>query len=281
MNLVSEIVENSKPIDVINEIDSITFKKDYINKQKPLLIKGFAKNWGATRKWSLDFFLNFEEDKDILLLDNNYIQDSHGFKKGSFKDYILKLKEAEKNNGTVKDYLTTLNIFHYFPELKEDLDFSFYEKHTKLNDVSAWIGPSGTISDFHADTANNVYAQIKGRKMFIICSPEFNKNMYPSNKHIYGAIACSVNINNFDHTRFPNFKNTVFNTIILEPGDVLFIPKKWWHYVQALDSSISVSNFGYTKKEMYTLILKERIFQSLHKRGYYKRNNCFCCEEKK
>lgn len=280
MNIVSDLINHSVPIQEIAGIDSRAFKQNYIDEGKPVLLKGYAKNWGATKKWNLDFFLSIEKDESILLLDNNYIQDSHGFKKASFKDYILKLKESENNQENVKEYLTTLNIFHYFPELKEDIDFSFYEKHTTSNVVSAWIGPSGTISDFHADTANNVYAQIKGRKMFIICAPKFNRNMYRSNKHIYGAVACGVNINHFDEKRFPNFKNSVFHTIILEPGDVLFLPKKWWHYVQSLEPSISISNFGYTKKDMFTIALKERIMQSLHKRGYYKPNNCYCCEKK-
>lgn len=280
MNIVSDLINQSAPIQEISGIDAHTFKKNYIDKGTPVLLKGFAKNWEATKKWNLDFFLSIEKDESILLLDKNYIQDSHGFKKASFKDYILKLKEAKNNEDMVKEYLTTLNVFHYFPHLKEDIDFSFYEKHTTFNDISAWIGPLGTVSDFHADTANNVYTQIKGRKMFILCAPKFSNNMYRSNKHIYGAIACGVNINHFDEKRFPKFKKSIFHTVILEPGDVLFIPKKWWHYVQSLEASISISNFGYTKKDLFTTALKERILQSLHKRGYYKPYNCFCCEKK-
>ena len=40
-----------------------------------------------------------------------------------------------------------------------------------------------------------------------------------------------------------------FNTFVflwqvtLDPGDVLFVPKKWWHYVQSLDTSISINTW--------------------------------------
>lgn len=278
MNILEDILSDSKPVEECTSLDSKTFKTNYFNKRKPVLIKGLAKQWGATRKWNFDFLLNLKEDREIQLLSDNFIQDDNRYKKASFKEYIQKLKDAEHTNGRVKDYLTTLDIFEYFPHLKKDIDFSLFEKHTKANTITAWIGPRGTISGFHADTANNMYAQIKGRKMFIICSTESNKNMYPSNKYIYAATASQVDINSFNPEKFPDFMNIAFKVAILEPGDILYLPQKWWHYVQSLDTSISISNFGYTNYEVYTLKLYERIKHSLHKRGYYKAKNCFCCE---
>ena len=86
-----------------------------------------------------------------------------------------------------------------------------------------------------------------------------------------------MHINNFNPEKFPKFQEVEFKSIILEPGDVLYVPQLWWHYVQALETSISISNFGFTTYEVYTLKIMERIKHSLHKRGYYKPKNCFCC----
>lgn len=277
MNILNDILEKSTPIEELTSIDAESFKINYFDKKRPVLIKGLAKGWGATKKWNFDFFLDLKEDKDILLLSENFIQDDNRYKKSSFKNYIQKLKDAEDKKETTKDYLTTLDIFKFFPHLTSDIDFSIFEKQTKTNEVTAWIGPSGTISGFHADTANNMYAQIKGKKMFLLCDTKFNKSMYPSDKHIYEATASQVDINNFDADKFPNFLNNDFIKVILEPGDVMFLPQKWWHYVQSLDTSISISNFGYTTFEAYTLQIFERAKHSLHKRGYYKTKNCFCC----
>lgn len=39
----------------------------------------------------------------------------------------------------------------------------------------------------------------------------------------------------------PDFSEAPFVEAILGPGDMLFIPKKWWHYVRSLTTSISVN----------------------------------------
>lgn len=277
MNIVNEILSKSNPIEELTSIDSESFKKNYFDKKNPVLIKGFAKKWGATKKWDLDFFSNLKFEHDIHLISGDFIQGDNRYNTGVFKSFIKNLKEAEAKNETTKQYLTTLNIFDYLPSLNDDIDFSLFEKFTKINDISAWIGPPGTISGFHRDSGKNMYAQIKGKKMFIICSTKFNKSMYPSSKYMNGAVPSQVDINNFDAEKFPKFKNVEFKSIILEPGDVLYVPQNWWHYVQSLDTSISVSNFGYTKNELYSIKFPEKVLDFLHRRGLYKSKNCFCC----
>ncbi|MEN8790209.1 MAG: cupin-like domain-containing protein, partial [Flavobacteriaceae bacterium] len=169
-----------------------------------------------------------------------------------------------------------MNIFNYFPELKKDTDFSLYASFASLNLKLAWIGPRGTISGLHADNVNNMYAQIQGRKLFIIASRRFNKRMYPSKKYIPGAIGSQVDLNDFDEKKFPKFREVEFSHVILEPGDVLFLPKRWWHYVESLDTSISINNFGYNRSEKYTIALLEHIKDILHRKGWFKPDNCLC-----
>jgi lysine-specific demethylase 8 len=275
MNIVQNILDKSVTVETLDAIDYNSLKNKYINYKKPVVIKGFARNWGATKKWDLDYFLALDEDKDITLLSGNFIQEDNRYSKATFKEYILKLKDAESNDKKVDDYLTTLDIFNYFPKLSGDTDFSIFEKCTAVNDVTAWIGPKGTISGFHNDTGKNLYAQIKGKKMFILASTKYNDYLYPSSKYINGAVASRVNINNFSPEKYPKFMEAEFKSIILEPGDVLYVPSGWWHYVQSLDTSISVSNFGYSRQEVFSL----KVVDFLHRRGFYKSKNCFCCKK--
>jgi hypothetical protein len=270
------IISRSATITKVTNITEDEFKKFYLKKNEPVVLKGFAKDWDATKKWDFDYFLNLKENKSINLSVGDYIQDEGGFAKDTFKEYISKLKRESTNTDKKKTYLTALNIFDYYPELKHDANFSIFSKQHQLNVPLAWIGPSGTISGFHADHVNNMFSQIMGKKLFILASTSENSKMYPSKKYIIGATASRVDLNTIDLGKYPKFEKVKFRSVILEPGDVLFIPKKWWHYVESLDPSISISNFGYSKKELYTIAFFEQLKDVLHRRGYYKSKNCMC-----
>lgn len=44
-----------------------------------------------------------------------------------------------------------------------------------------------------------------------------------------------------DLQRFPKFADAQYTHAVVRPGDVLFIPARCWHFVQALTTSISVN----------------------------------------
>jgi Cupin-like domain len=50
-----------------------------------------------------------------------------------------------------------------------------------------------------------------------------------------------VDIDAPDLEQFPQFADLKHWDCILEPGDMLFIPTEWWHYVKSLTVSFSVS----------------------------------------
>lgn len=50
-----------------------------------------------------------------------------------------------------------------------------------------------------------------------------------------------VDVENPDVVQFPDFLKASYQECVLEPGEVLFIPKQHWHYVRSLELSFSVS----------------------------------------
>ena len=59
-----------------------------------------------------------------------------------------------------------------------------------------------------------------------------------------------VDLRNEDDSRFPRLAKAIKREVILEPGDLLFLPAYWWHEVTTLPvqpNEITVSiNFWYT-----------------------------------
>ncbi len=55
------------------------------------------------------------------------------------------------------------------------------------------------------------------------------------------ATATQVDMDAPNSERFPDFEGLVHADCVLEPGEMLYIPPKWWHYVKSLSVSFSVS----------------------------------------
>ncbi len=89
-----------------------------------------------------------------------------------------------------------------------------------------WMGPVGTVTPVHHDLTNNFMAQVIGRKLVKLISPAHLPLVY-NDFHCYSA----VDLNNIDYARYPLFKHVRIEEVVLEPGDLLFLPVGWWHHV--------------------------------------------------
>lgn len=65
---------------------------------------------------------------------------------------------------------------------------------------------------------------------------------YPERKREWGHFhQAQVDIDNPDFTQFPEYSQATCIDVELTSGDILFIPKLWWHYVRTIENSIAVN----------------------------------------
>jgi lysine-specific demethylase 8 len=122
------------------------------------------------------------------------------------------------------------------PGLEQDFDFVSLAP-PDIKDVILWMGAS-TRSGMHYDYVDNLFAQVHGTKLAILAAPEeaFNLHLFPDS-HTKSQVAPE----HPDLEAHPRFARAKLIQAMLEPGDVLFLPRAWWHYFASSPSSISLA----------------------------------------
>lgn len=83
--------------------------------------------------------------------------------------------------------------------------------------------------------------QVVGRKYVRLVAPAHGAAMYP---HAGGSLHTNtsrVDARTPDAAAFPLYAHAPHAEAVLSAGDMLFIPRGWWHYVLALSASFSTS----------------------------------------
>jgi lysine-specific demethylase 8 len=266
-----------KPLLDLETIDKIShedFLKNYVKKHKPVKITNMMHDWSATKNWSLDYFEKIGQNKEAYISKGNIRQQETKWEFGNFVDYVKQIRhEQEQTDAT---YLSNIPIMKLFPELKNDVDFSMLSDHKIADSMSIWIGPKGTITGFHQDRADNILAQVKGSKVWLIVDNSQSEFMYRSNKFEPGSILSEIDLENFDRDKYPLFQKADVYFVEINEGDMVFNPKNSWHCVYSTDTSISVNCMSYSMYDYIEGKIKSFTKVKLHEMGLYGTKDCVC-----
>lgn len=101
-----------------------------------------------------------------------------------------------------------------------------------------WIGNSAKIAT-HNDPTENVAVVAAGGRRFTLFPPSAEPDLYmgPRYPTPAGAQISMVHVTAPDLGRFPRFANALEVAQVAEllPGDAIFIPRDWYHHVEALE----------------------------------------------
>ncbi len=219
------------------------FKRDYFNPGRPVIMEGAIDHWKARFSWTFEGFRSRFQ---------NTMVEAHRYEQGRYRpDNIQRL--------CLSDYIGKIlaNDWDAFPYYLRD-NWSLFVKHKDLlNDFShpkyffdwfrlipgfmrrpglrIFIGPKGAITNMHTDIWGTHFwmAQLEGRKRWILFSPDQRDFLYKN--------CWQVRPDNPDLERFPLFAKAKGLDCTVGPGDMIFLPSKWVHWVISLDPTISLT----------------------------------------
>lgn len=107
-------------------------------------------------------------------------------------------------------------------------------------DTRAWIGSAGTRSMLHSDLKDNIFCQIWGRKHIVLIPWSQSRAAYPFPENIVNS---RLDLAEPDLERHPRLRGTSLYAGVLEAGDVLYIPRGYWHDIRSLTPSVSLNHW--------------------------------------
>eukprot|EP00949_MAST-11_sp_MAST-11-sp1_P003884 g3884.t1 len=94
------------------------------------------------------------------------------------------------------------------------------------------IGEPGNVTPCHYDEQHNFYAQLCGRKRWVLFSPDQFRSLYPFPVGHPADRQSQVDLYNPDYKTFPNFSSARGLDAELGPGDILHLPAYWFHHIE-------------------------------------------------
>ena len=120
------------------------------------------------------------------------------------------------------------------PRTGDERSFYLVEPEEQMG-IHCRFGMRGVIAENHFDLSRNAIALLAGRRRYILAHPSQCGNMnllprgHPSARH------SAVDWSNPDLEGFPTFASARVNEIVMLPGDVLYLPTNWFHFIVSLD----------------------------------------------
>lgn len=220
------------------------FVSSYLSRNRPVILQGAMDDWPAYKKWDLEYFRQVHGGASVSIQDGrdsdpHYERNQKFFRKEVvFSDFIDRLNETESSNDF---YMTAGNMAQHkesIPKIFADSDsVNIGDGYlTGQTEGSLWIGPKGTVTPLHFDMVNNLFCQIRGSKRVRLV-PSWSLPWVYNDYHVYSDVDAAQP----DFDNHPLFKNATVYDFVVNAGEILFIPIGWWHHLESLEVSISLT----------------------------------------
>lgn len=223
-----------------------TFLDTFYAPARPVVLAGEIAAWPALHRWTPAYLRETVGDAPIeyqggraASADFERYKDDHK-RQMPFDRFVEMIEGDPGNDAYLTAYNSASNAAALAP-LQADvgrLD-KFLAQSAEDPGGMLWIGPAGTFTALHHDLTNNLLVQVVGRKRVILAAATDLPRLY-NDCHVFSRIR-DVSDPELDLREYAKLQGVRFHEVNLMPGEALFIPIGWWHQVEALDLSMSIT----------------------------------------
>lgn len=238
----------------IKAIKKLTYEYGYEQSILPMLYKSkepiLIKIKNFTDKFNLDYFIErFNQQITYSIFENNIQIDERA---GDLTSILNEIKNNKPYRifGICLPLAESSSIESHIPLWKKiPLRPRFFRKDFK---VGYYFGGKGAHTEMHYDRKHscNLHICLSGKKELLLFTQDQSDAIYKvpfiSNSLInFGYPLSQIN------KEFPRLREAEGYRIILEQGDMLFMPRNCWHYTTYMEPSASATYAFYPKKLLH------------------------------
>jgi hypothetical protein len=240
----------------VEEIDarSLSDAEDFNGiaaKCEPVILRGICSDWPATKAAaeSWETLAAYLASRDSGLPSQAFVgspsisgryyysDDFSGFNFDRvdmpLSDALARMAAAARDPEVSSLYFGSIPADDHVRGFSDDNRLAIIPEHVQPR---LWLGNASFVSA-HYDTFDNVACVVAGSRRFTLHKPETIGALYPGPIDFTMAgppVGLAVGSERGD-PRYPRFEAVRDQAVVaeLEPGDALFLPKLWWHQVEA------------------------------------------------
>lgn len=229
-----------KEIDTVSEISKQDFLHHYKKPQKPLLIKGYAQSWATFSQWNLNYIKEKAKGQIVPIYDNKPADTAKS------SDTPATHMEMDKYIHEIQSQPSDKRIFFYIiknrlPELLNGFTYPdlglkvFKQIHTLFFGGSQ----ARVLMHYDVDMSDFFHVHFEGKKRILLFDQKQSKYIYkvPLSVHTIE----SIDYEKPDYEKYPALKNAEGYEVHMEHGDMLYVPKGWWHFNRYVEPGFSMS----------------------------------------
>jgi Cupin-like domain len=222
--------------------DAAAFHREYVAGGRPVVVGGEMSDWPALERWCDLAYLTERAGSRTITV--NHYPESDLYRGWETREMDLATYIGLVESGDAEQYYASQIPMGHLPELSSDIRAPRLARGgddpAQLERALFFGRESLSANHYHIRT-QVLLCQLVGRKRVTLYPPGDTRHLdpMPLSSILFNFSAIDFNHPSAHHASALARTHPI--ELVLEPGEMLFIPLHWWHLVRGIELSISVA----------------------------------------